>query len=78
MNTHITMLTNKIDSSLLILFMIFVGYAIWLKIKTGCVHSIHKIMKKSFGKLLAAAIVTLMITKFVLFFFGNLYYIAKF
>jgi hypothetical protein len=35
-------------------------------------------MKKSFGRLLAAVMVLLQITKIVLFFFGNLYYIALF
>lgn len=35
-------------------------------------------MKRAIGKLLAAAMIGLQMTKIVLFFFGNLFYIAQF
>lgn len=77
-NTNITSITNNLDTILLVLFIVFLGYAIWLKYRKGRVQTIAQVMKKSFGKLLAATMISLQLTKFVLFFFGNLYYIAKF
>lgn len=75
-NTPITKTSNVIDTSLIILYIVFLLYVFNNKRKQGVVQKLSYYMQQPLGKLLAALICSIMLVKIVFYFFGNLFYIA--